>query len=215
MTTYANGRFPASALAPINGGAMLGKREAALFMALSAHGVKRGRPPCRVNGPLSGYRNLSGQVAMRRSWCARGHCGNAAVPGHSNHGAAKATDDDPATIVTIRLYGRPFGIQKAWSDASWEPWHHLVLVSRATVKIRVAPRVLRRGMRGKDVKGLQVLMRQAGAFKHDHKSGSYFSSRTALMLKRFQRAHKLKADGIAGPKTKAALRHVAKQRGKK
>lgn len=213
--SYANGRFPASALAPINGGAMLGKQEAALFMALSAYGVKRGRPPCRVNGSLSGYRNFNGQVAMRRSWCARGACQNAAVPGTSNHGLAKATDDDPATVVTIRLYGAPFGIQKQWSDAPWESWHHLVLVNRATVKVTAAPRVLRQGMRGKDVKGLQVLMRQAGAFKHDHKSGTYFGPRMTLMLKRFQRAHKLKADGIAGPKTKAALKHVAKQRGKK
>lgn len=213
--SHQNGRIPASELAPVNGGGYLLKAEAALFMALSAHGVRHGRPPCAVNGPLSGYRNFVGQVAMRRSWCAVGKCQNAAPPGSSNHGWGKAGDMNPATIETIRLYGAPFGIQKAWSDAAWEPWHHLILRERATVRLKPAPRVLRRGMRGKDVRGLQILMRRAGAFGPKRKAYSYFGPVMAARLKSFQRGHYLKADGIAGPKTKAALKYAARQRSSK
>ena len=46
---------------------------------------------------------------------------NAATPGTSNHGLGLAVDTDDHDLVN--RYGAPFGWQKAWSDASWEPWH--------------------------------------------------------------------------------------------
>ncbi len=42
--------------------------------------------------PSSCYRDYAGQVAARQSWCARGACHMAAVPGTSNHGWGKAVD---------------------------------------------------------------------------------------------------------------------------
>jgi len=42
--------------------------------------------------PEQCYRDYAGQVFWRKYWCDRGLCDNAAVPGTSNHGWAKAVD---------------------------------------------------------------------------------------------------------------------------
>lgn len=67
-------------------------------------------------GPLSSYRTYQQQVYMRQIYGS-----NAAVPGTSNHGWGLAVDT--AYDAVINKYGAPYGWQKAWSDASWEPWH--------------------------------------------------------------------------------------------
>lgn len=66
-----------------------------------------------------------------------------------------------------------------------------------------AARVLKQGDRGDDVKQLQIQLTQAG-YPTGGTTG-YFGSGTLKALKSFQQDHRLKADGLAGPATLAAL----------
>lgn len=116
-----NGYLPDSVLAPVAGG-RLRKDAAARFNAMNVALRAQGHATVTLNGSLSGYRPFSGQVAMRSSWCARGACGNAAVPGTSNHGWGIAGDANWMSTTqgytTINHWW-----DKRCSDAPWESWH--------------------------------------------------------------------------------------------
>lgn len=116
-----NGSLPDSILAPVAGGRMR-KDAAARFNAMNVALRARGQRTVTLNGSISGYRPFTGQVAMRQSWCARGACGNAAVPGTSNHGWGIAADANWMSTtqgyVTVNHY-----FDKRCSDAPWESWH--------------------------------------------------------------------------------------------
>lgn len=116
-----NGALPDSILAPVAGG-RLRKDAAVRFNAINYALRARGQRTVVLNGSLSGYRNFAGQVMMRQQWCARGKCGNAAVPGTSNHGWGIAGDANwvstSQAFVTINHY-----FDKRCSDAPWESWH--------------------------------------------------------------------------------------------
>ena len=86
--------------------------------------------------PSSCYRDYAGQVAARESWCARGACHMAAVPGTSNHGWGKAVDfregaqlmtyDSPGyawLVANAGIYGwiQPKGMKQGGPVP--EPWH--------------------------------------------------------------------------------------------
>jgi peptidoglycan hydrolase-like protein with peptidoglycan-binding domain len=64
-------------------------------------------------------------------------------------------------------------------------------------------RTLRRGSFGWDVSVLQFLLARRGALVP---IDGYFDARTQRAVRRFQRARRLAADGIAGPRTLAAFR---------
>ncbi|OKI45117.1 hypothetical protein A6A27_11935 [Micromonospora sp. CB01531] len=64
-------------------------------------------------------------------------------------------------------------------------------------------RVLREGMTGSDVKELQRLLTRMG---YKLVLDGVFGGRTVAAVKAFQKSRRLKADGIAGPKTVEALR---------
>lgn len=117
----ANGYLPASNLRPVAGGGNLSPPAAAAWNALAAHVYKDVGVKIAPNGPDSTYRPYARQVYWRSYWCGRGLCGNAALPGTSNHGLGLAVDTDDSYYVN--RYGAPFGWQKAWSDAPAEPWH--------------------------------------------------------------------------------------------
>lgn len=75
----------------------------------------------------------------------------------------------------------------------------------------LGPRVLKYGMKGKDVEQMQVWLVRSGALKKAKKGqppaidGSFGrSTHGGLVL--FQRQHKLTADGIGGPKTLGLLK---------
>lgn len=119
--TYPNGQIPPSALRPIAGGGFLLPGPAAGWNAMAAEIYARTGVKIAPNGSLSSYRDLDGQKEMKAYWCARGLCGNAADPGTSNHGKGDTVDTDDHELV--EEHGAPFGFQKEWSDASWEPWH--------------------------------------------------------------------------------------------
>lgn len=116
-----NGNLPASELRPVAGGGMLTPDAAATWNALAAHIYKTRGVKIAPNGPDSTYRPYARQVYWRDYWCSRGLCGNAAIPGTSNHGLGLAVDTDDSALVNA--YGAPYGWQKAWSDAPAESWH--------------------------------------------------------------------------------------------
>jgi LAS superfamily LD-carboxypeptidase LdcB len=82
--------------------------------------------------PVQGYRDYAGQIYMRQYWCNEGICENAATPGSSNHGWAKAADlrDQDGSLTwtspgyawlfaNAGNYGwnHPGGVNEAWH---WE-----------------------------------------------------------------------------------------------
>jgi Putative peptidoglycan binding domain len=169
-----------------------------------------------IEGPIRRtYRPLSAQIAARRMWCNAGNCGNAAVPGTSNHGLGTTVDLMSMTQRRwIDRHGATFGWAKKWSDASWEWWHlryHYGVIARSALKS--GPRVIRKGSRpGEDIQALQVLLRRAGYIPAKRHVGKKYGAYTIRRVKKFQRDHHLKADGVVGPKTLKAIKKAARRR---
>ena len=68
-------------------------------------------------------------------------------------------------------------------------------------------RVLRRGAFGWDVSVLQFALARAGLYRWP--IDGYFGAETASALRRYQRARRLEADGVAGPQTFSGLGRAA------
>lgn len=206
---FDNGRLPRSALAPAaqGGCVQLAKPAAKAWNALQVR-VGKVLP---VSGCLSAYRTLSEQVAMRTSWCARGACSNAAVPGTSNHGLGIAVDV-PAWVRTIvDRHGARYGWCKAtqvakgrscWSDAAHEPWH-----IRWTAGIFKARRpnmpVLIEGSQDGAVRFLRQRIR-AHARRPTCRVKSRprrFGTELRMCVLNFQKRSSLAGDGNVGPAT--------------
>lgn len=83
-----NGQLPSQWLVPATPGCTVYWEAAASLRELIANAARDGI----TITPVSCYRDYAGQVAARESWCARGQCHMAAVPGTSNHGWGKAVD---------------------------------------------------------------------------------------------------------------------------
>jgi murein L,D-transpeptidase YcbB/YkuD len=202
-----NGRLPDSQLAAIPGG-RLAKPYAARWntMCFIAR-AKAGRCPM-PNGPMSSYRTYAQQVFLRNQWCAKGNCGNAAIPGNSNHGWGRAVDNN--WLAGAYAYGKTCGIRPP-SDAPWEGWHGLVRLEGTVRPTATGPRVIKKGSRdGDDIKALQVLLRRTHflpARWHAHRS---YTLTVRLAVRAFQKRHGLPVDGVVGPKTLTALRSAAK-----
>jgi hypothetical protein len=160
------------------------------------------------------YRELAAQIQARNFWCGQGRCGNAAVPGTSNHGWGINVDlMSMAQRSWIDRHGSTYGWSKRWSDAANEWWHITYQSGHWNGHtVPTGPRILKRGVRpGDDVKELQKLLRQAGHWPQKRKVGRKFGPNTVRAVKRFQRKHKLKADGVVGPKTMRALKRAARR----
>src|SRR6187455_802048 len=65
---------------------------AAAWNAMGAEALRNQGVHIGCNGPDSMYRSYARQVYWRNYWCNLGNCGNAAVPGYSNHGIGRAVD---------------------------------------------------------------------------------------------------------------------------
>lgn len=221
---YANGRIPASALRPIPGNGRLVIAAAMAYTAMYLAAKRAGVSLTIIEGAIRRtYREYAAQVAARRMWCAQGRCGNAAVPGTSNHGWGITVDlMTLAQRRWIDAHGAVYGWAKKWSDAAWEWWHlkWKAGVWHGHVTIHTGPRVLRPGSRpGKDVQALQVLLRRAGYIPAKRHVGKTYGLRTRRAVRKFQKDHHLKVDSIVGPKTlkaikKAAAKALAKRRKK-
>lgn len=72
-------------------------------------------------------------------------------------------------------------------------------------------RLLKRGMRGSDVRELQELLKAKGY--HSSNADGIFGSRTEQAVKNFQRVNGLVADGIVGQATMNKLRSASSSRG--
>lgn len=117
----ANGRLPASALAPITGG-LLRKDAAAAWNTMNVL-ARRVGVELHPTGSRSSYRPYVDQVYFWNLYQS-GKGNLSAVPGSSNHGMGTAVDvATPAMRATIDRIGRTYGWAKAWSDAPSEWWH--------------------------------------------------------------------------------------------
>lgn len=209
----ANGRLTHAQLAPIGGGLYLRKDAAAAFLAMSAEARRRWGRPIRAR---DAYRPLGapGDYARGRwsQWAAwekfRFHGGNlAAFPGTSNHGLGTTID-----LMTVHdrwmvdQIGAKYGWAKRCSDAPSE-WWHVKDNPGCTHASWHPPHPLptiryRRGrlMHGRTVKRLNRILRLLGFRSVKHGSGYYgLASRRAV--KRIQKKHGIKADGVVGAKT--------------
>jgi hypothetical protein len=123
----ANGHIPSTMLSGIPGtNAGLVRLAAFSYRAMHERSLAaRGVSLHLIDGDIGrAYRSFARQVIARNFWCAQGKCGNAAVPGTSNHGLGLAVDlMTMAQRSSIDAVGRPFGWAKEWSDAPNEWWH--------------------------------------------------------------------------------------------
>lgn len=191
--------------APLQG--QLANQAAAGFNTMALAAQKR----IPTSGCDSAYRPIARQVYWRNYWCSRGLCGNAAVPGTSNHGLGLATDVPQWVRAYIDQHGRTFGWCKCWSDAQQEWWH--ILFNRSAFGrpnpgplLKFPVLRLHSGGPGQapSVKKTQRLLRVHGAKKLPV-DGDY-GRRTLHAVKRFQRAENIKNDGVVGMRTWKHLR---------
>ena len=206
-----NGRLPDSELMDIPGG-RLNKDGAA--QGWNAGPAKLGG--CRPLGPNSSYRTYEKQVEYYHTYGA----GNAAYPGTSNHGMGHAVDlsDGGGAMRTwIIENGHEYGWY--WGEVSHEMWH---VTFNGNYDGKPAFNPLRYGKKNNKarVRQLHKLLRHAGGVLPNKKRryrywrGPWtkkFTKRTKFGVKRFQKDHKLKPDGVVGPKTWKKLRHVGQK----
>jgi GH25 family lysozyme M1 (1,4-beta-N-acetylmuramidase) len=210
---YENGKLPEKALAPIaiaiacsHPEGQLANPAAAGFNTMALGAGKR----LEITGCDSAYRPYDRQVYYRQYWCNLGQCGNAAVPGTSNHGLGYAIDVPQWMRGYIDSSGRSYGFAKSCSDAPQEWWHVLFCApfNRPDPGIHLdAPR-LQNGSggvgQGPWVKKAQELLRAHG-FNHLTVDGDY-GAHTHQAVAQFQRAEKIKATGRIGHTTWQHLR---------
>ena len=163
------------------------------------------------NGSQSSYRTFSGQVLMKQMWTRLGKPQNAATPGTSNHGWGLAVDaNNPGGV---NASGADFGYQKKWSDAAWEPWHFKWAGFGKILAEKFYEKTIKRGMNGKVVRRLKWYLTVLGYREPTKKKpDGWFTRKTVEQVKKFQRDHNLKADGVVGPQTWAVLRRAAAKR---
>lgn len=200
-----NGRLPISDLAPIGGGFYLRKDAARQYLAMQTEARRR----FGSGIPLVGaYRTYASQVYFRNLYLYHG--GNlAAIPGTSNHGWGLAIDlSGRRTRWIVDQVGSPYGWSKAHSDAPGEWWHIAFDAAIVTKHAAVTQPALRYRSQGQRVSALQNRLRVLGFLSVPgvHQAGhGFFGKATVSAIKRFQHAHKLKADGVVGAQTTAAL----------
>lgn len=219
---YVNGRLPQGALAPIPGTSprsggrpLLRKDPARAYTALHNYAVERwGISMALDEGSIRrAYRELSAQQAARKMWCAAGKCGNAAIPGTSNHGLGINVD-----LLTrqqrwvIDQVGAKFGFSKRWSDAANEWWHITYRSGTYSMIAKYAGSpspTLRRGQTGPSIVKLKILLYRRGVRKfsggvgkaNSNRYDRFFGANTKAAVQRYQKKKGLKADGIVGPTT--------------
>lgn len=100
--------------------------------------------------------------------------------------------------------GHPVNPEHFWKD------HSPALATKETAT-HVAHESLREGAKGTEVHALQERLNALGykdSAGHRLGTDSHFGDHTKQAVERFQEAHGLKADGVAGPRTMEALQHA-------
>jgi hypothetical protein len=203
----ANGRIAASRRARVPGsgpygGPTLLRGAARAYNALHRESLRRYGVSMELHEGAVGraYRSYPRQVIAKRLYG-----GNAATPGTSNHGLGVAVDlaTRRQRWVVDRI-GARYGFSKRWSDAAWEWWH--IKYRPGVYRGRPARYpTLARGRRGPAVRRLQRLLRGKNVHRAPKVTGN-FGKATRAAVVRFQRKHKMRADGVVGPRTWRALR---------
>jgi GH25 family lysozyme M1 (1,4-beta-N-acetylmuramidase) len=163
-----------------------------------------------INGCDSAYRPLARQDYYREYWCALGSCGNAAIPGTSNHGLGLAIDVSQATRGYIDLHGKRYGWCKCWSDAPTEWWHIKwnAVFHRPNPGTNLHDPILRLHSGGPG-QGVYVRKVQKLLRGHGDKSVTVdgeFGHSTKVAVEHFQHAQYLKVNGIVSPRVWKRLR---------
>lgn len=211
---YANGQLPSGALISIPGGRLARGGPGESWLAGPA---KAGLMP---TGDQSSYRDYAGQLYFWNLYqSGRGNL--AAYPGTSNHGNGSAMDlREQWMRAWIDAHGAKYGWRKVEAMSEW--WH--VNFVGGWDGSGYFP-VIKQGMKGKRVKGLQKMLRFAGGqldkpkpFRYWPKGVRYsgnFGPITKRRVKRFQRDHGLEDDGVVGEATYRKLRRITKRGMKK
>jgi hypothetical protein len=227
-TSGSNGNLSSSSLAPATGCTHgLAKPAAAAWNHVAVIVHAHTGYWLQSNGDASCYRTYAQQVELRNYWCSQGACGNAAVPGTSNHGWGLAVDGPPATVSYIHqysggLFGQGYG---SCSDAPWESWHIKycggysgpdpgAYGSGGGGPSKPHFRSLSRGSHGPRVKQLstRLAILRRPTPKHPHyiawkRRTSHYNKAVAFGVHKLQRDGHLKSDGVFGPHTHVYLVH--------
>ena len=95
------------------------------------------------------------------------------------------------------------------ADRGWKYWYQLPFIqyesAPAPKPSLLGTRLLRRGMRGDDVKELQTLLLRLGYALPKYGADGDFGSETRAALKQFQKAAHIEVDGVYGENSHAAL----------
>ena len=212
-----NGKLPKSALSRIyhpNLELYLANEAAAAWNTLRMTSKRVLRIDLYPGGPDSAYRTIAKQRYWRDYWCGQGQCGNAAEPGSSNHGNGEAVDLGSRTMrFAVDRLGARFGYAKKWSDAQNEWWHIKYTHgkwNRPDIGIDIDNPIVRKGSGGFGqswaVKAAQKHLIRHGFLPKNTKLTGDFGPVTEAAVKKFQQTRKLRADGVVGATTWAALR---------
>lgn len=202
---YLNGRLPKFVLARIPGGEL--RRDAAkAFNAMNHESVARFGVTLHPTGPRSSYRTLGEQQQLYALWKS-GRGATAAIPGTSNHGWGLAVDfATPRMREIVDQIGAKYGWAKKWSDAPGE-WWHLKWKSGSYPAVKNPPYghvTIRPDSKGPNVLKLKQAMRRAG-LRGFSRLDPWYRGGSVEAIKRLQQKHRLKADGVVGPKTWSLL----------
>lgn len=114
----------------------------------------------------------------------------------------------------VEARGFAYGCVKTrLKDRKWTHWYQLPFIDYGAGDILPSPgddyalgsRLLKRGMRGSDVKTLQELLMQLGYKLPKYGADGDYGQETEQAVVAFQKAHRLAADGIYGAQTHKAL----------
>ena len=210
---FPNGNAPAGAVSPITSGVhctplegQLANQAAAGFNSMALAAGER----LAISGCDSAYRPYARQLYWRSYWCGHGSCGNAAIPGTSNHGLGLAIDVPQAIRGYIDLHGKRFGWCKCWSDAPQEWWHVKFnpVYRRPNPGTNLHSPILRKHSGGPGenvyVRKVQKLLRGHGD-KTVTVDGEY-GWQTARAVRRFQKAERIPVNGVVSPRVWKRLR---------
>jgi GH25 family lysozyme M1 (1,4-beta-N-acetylmuramidase) len=208
---YSNGQLPESALSPAATGVECSKplgqfsNEAAAAYNTAALAAGKRLP---TNGCDSAYRPIERQ---RYYWSLyqSGHGNLAAYPGTSNHGWGTAGDEAVWVQGYFRLHGHRFCWRK--TEAFSESWHYNYVPGcwrRPNPGTNLHSPTLRRHSGGPGqniyVRKVQKLLRGHGDKTVDVNGD--FEWKTARAVRRFQKAQRLKVNGVVSPRVWKRLR---------
>lgn len=171
-------------------------------------------------GPRSSYRTYRWQQYFYDLWRS-GRGNRAAYPGTSNHGLGRAVDVLTTVMAAaIRSIGGKFGWSWDEGQRAGEWWHFRYVggFRRPNPGPSAKYPVLRKGSGGL---GQRLHVKRAQRRLRGHlrttkiKTDGDFGLLTQRSVRRFQREHNLKPDGVIGKRTWIALRKSPKKRSRK